>query len=229
VARDEHLGFPQGATATTPASDLPHGHPARPGAGPGGEWYPDAPGRQRGGLSGQRAVILVLCAVVGAGVGVGAQRWVGRSGSGNVPVVAAKTSAAPVPVTASVSSFDPKGSGFPNRTGTSWRSQTYATAQFGKLKPGIGLLLDLGSARSLRAVTFDARTGPLTVELRAADSKASSIDGYQQVGGPVTANGSTSLPASAGGSHRYWMVWVTSLASSNGGFLAEIASVAAQG
>ncbi|MGZ8750621.1 MAG: hypothetical protein ACXWYP_07060 [Pseudonocardia sp.] len=124
-----------------------------------------------------------------------------------------------IPVSPVESSFTKKG--------TSWRSQTYSDANFGNLKDGIGLLLDLGAARPLTSVAFTAETGPLTVELRAGDTRANNGKSYQLVGSPVQATGPTTMPASTGGSHRYWMIWVTKLPPS--GFQARIANPVARG
>lgn len=256
---DRTAGLPQSVTTTTPMSDLPPQpqqqpqpqqppqQPAYPppsyrqhpqDAPPGGPYDPRDDGprddtreqpARRGGPSRRRnGLVLLACAVVGIGLGVGAARVVG---SKDDPSTAAKptASASSAPVSADVSSFDPVGTGFPRQSGGLWTSQSYTSAKFGNLKPGIGLLLDLGTAGPLRAVTLDAKAGPLTVELRAADSKASAADGYKTVGSAVTAQGPTSLTATSGGSHRYWLVWVTSLApSSDGKYAAQIGSLTAR-
>ena len=98
--------------------------------------------------------------------------------------------------------------------------------KFGSLKPGLGLVLDLGSARGVSSVEFDAGTGPLTVELRSADQMASDISGYAAVGKSISATGSTKLTAPGGGKHRYWMIWVTALGPSAGGYSASISDIA---
>ena len=107
-----------------------------------------------------------------------------------------------------------------------WRSQTYSDATFGGLKKGIGLRLDLGAARALTSVTFTAETGPTTVELRAGDTAGTDGSAYALVGSAVQANGATTLPAGAGGSHRYWVIWVTKLPP---GLQARIADPVARG
>jgi hypothetical protein len=158
--------------------------------------------------------ILAVCALVGSGLGVAAQQLTKDDAPAKV-VAKPTVTAAPTPVTiTNVSNFDPKGDGFRKQNGT-WRSSRYNTADFGGLKDGIGLLLDLGTTRPLRTVTLTVLEDQVTLELRAADAKASSETGYQKVGSPVTAKGAVTLPATAGGSHRYWLVWVTGLGSSN--------------
>ncbi len=173
--------------------------------------------------------VTVLAAVTGWGAAQVRQQR-------DVPPAAAPSSAAAV-VPVSVTSLDPVGgSGFESDTTGSarvWRTQTYTSADFGRLKPGVGLVLDLGSPRPLSAVTFDAGPAPITVELRAADSTptatAAGLDAAV-VTGPVSATGATTLAASTGGAHRYWVVWVSRLgARDGGGFGATIEQVTTRG
>jgi hypothetical protein len=134
-----------------------------------------------------------------------------------------------IPLTAVLSSFDPSGgSGFRQQSATVWRTQTYRSEQFGNLKPGVGLVLDLGTAQSLTAITLDAGTGPLTLELRAADTAATNLAGYPLIGAPRTSSGATTLPA-GGGPHRYWMIWVTRLGPQGDGFGAQLSNPVAVG
>jgi hypothetical protein len=247
------LGLPSTVTTTTPQVDLPGVQPAGPdggrdrsqdggaratGAQPSGGQ--DTRGPESGPATGRleqplgypertnwerRALILVLCALLGSGVGVVAQHLFGGRSAG--PVVTSTASPSPSPVQATITSFDPVGSGF-RRQGQNWTSQTYNSAKFGNLKPGIGLLVDLGSAKALRAITVTAVNGPLTIELRTADAAATSADGFQKVGAAVQASGATTLPAGSGGKHRYWLVWVTGLAAANGGFTAVLSPPVAQ-
>jgi hypothetical protein len=183
------------------------------------EYEPDhaSPGLTRG----RRMLVLAGCAVLGTVIGVTGQELNGGgSSTSSAPsAVAVPTATAQITVT----SFDPKkgGSGF-RKEGDSWRTQSYTSATFGSLKPGVGLVLDLGSAKPLSAVTVEAVNGPLTVELRAGDTLPTSATSLPQVGAPAQATGSTTLPAGSGGSHRYWMIWVTGLAPADGGFSAVL-------
>ena len=152
---------------------------------------------------------------IGAGAAAGTMLS-GRDGT----AAPAPSSAAPsaVRIDATVSSLDPSGgSGFEQR-GEDWRTQTYRTAAFGGLKPGVGLVLDLGSARAVTSVTFEARTAGSTVSLRAADDAPTSDAGLGPVGAEVTASGRTVLDGSSGGAHRYWVVWVSGLGPRGDGF-----------
>jgi hypothetical protein len=198
-------GLPASVTATSPQV-----------AAPLAPEYPPA-GR------GRRGLILAGCALLGIAIGVTGQRL---TIDAPAPAPVAAPSPSPTaPVAAEIIPVSVKDSSFSLKNGA-WTSQTYADRKFGKLKKGIGLRLDLGTARPLTAVTFTAEDGPLTVELRAGDTPSRNGEDYQLVGTAVQADGATSLPAGAGGSHRYWMVWVTALSPS---FQARIADPVARG
>jgi hypothetical protein len=189
---------------------------------------PTQPEFDPGPATNRRPLILVACAVLGTVIGLGAQLATGSTTAPSAPkAVASSQPTATAAMT--VSSFDPAagGSGF-RKDATGWHTQTYRSATFGNLKPGVGLVLDLGSAQKLAAVALDAATAPLTVQLRAGDSPATSVSGFQQVGAAAQASGPTTLPATSGGSHRYWMIWVTSLAPADGGFGAVIRNPSAR-
>jgi hypothetical protein len=82
----------------------------------------------------------------------------------------------------SVHDFDPPpgGNGIENgdqarlatdgRVGTAWKTMTYATADFGKLKPGVGLVVDLGKAVTVRQVRLRLLGEGTSVEIRAAEA-----------------------------------------------------------
>ena len=91
----------------------------------------------------------------------------GRGGNGSA---AGSSQAATVKLPSTITSFDPSGgSGF-RRDGAAWRTQTYVSADFGGLKDGVGLLLDLGASQAVIKVTLDVVDAPIAVELRAGDS-----------------------------------------------------------
>jgi hypothetical protein len=139
------------------------------------------------------------------------------------------TTAASVALDATITSVDPSGGSGLRQQGGTWRTQTYTTADFGKLKDGVGLLLDVGTPRAVTSVDLDAVGGPITVELRAGDERGTDPTAFARVGGAVQASGATSLPAKSGGRHRYWLVWVTRLAAQDGGYRAVIRDPAAKG
>jgi hypothetical protein len=161
------------------------------------------------------AAALVLVVALGAVVLRTRGTATGAGGAG-------PAAAAPVTLDTAISSVDPSGGSGLRQQGGAWRTQTYASADFGNLKDGVGLLLDLGTARNVTSVDLDAVGGPITVELRAGDERGSDPTAFARVGGAVQASGPTSLPAKDGGRHRYWLVWVTRLAAQDGGYRAVI-------
>ncbi|MFP5346729.1 MAG: hypothetical protein ACLGIA_06865 [Actinomycetes bacterium] len=131
---------------------------------------------------------------------------------------------------ASVKSFDPSGgSGFRDKGGT-WTTQTYNTADFGGLKPGVGLLIDLGQPHKVSSVTLPSATAGLGVALLAGDQAPSGdVKGMSSADTATTKASGTTLSGADAGQHRYWMVWVTKLAQSEGGFSATVATPVVRG
>ncbi|MDQ1287923.1 MAG: hypothetical protein QG622_1488 [Actinomycetota bacterium] len=197
--------------------------------GRSGDTYPQAPvGQARRPAWGPRHwLILGACALLGTVIGTAGFQITNSPPPVSrlaVPATAAPSTTSATPISTQVVPVAPSGTSFTFKEGA-WRSQTYSDARFGNLKKGIGLLLDLKTARPITGVTFLAQTGPMTVELRAGDTAATTGESFQKVGQPVTANGFTTLPATTGGSHRYWMIWVTQLPP---GFQARIADPVAR-
>ena len=135
--------------------------------------------------------------------------------------------AAARPVELQVGSVDPSGGTGFREEGGGWVTQTYRSATFGNLKPGVGLLLDAGAERRLTRVRFTAADGPFTVELRAGGSADGDPEAFDRAAGPAQADGATTLDVRDGGSHRYWLLWVTELGSADGGYRAGISDVTA--
>jgi hypothetical protein len=132
---------------------------------------------------------------------------------------------APAPLKFTVSSYTTSGDGFRDK-GNVWDTHTYKTTKFGNLKPGVGLVLDLGSAKEVTSVSFNAETGPMKVELHSADAMPTGTSGGKIVGEATTANGKTVLDASKGGKHQYWMIWVTELGPTRKAVISGISAAA---
>ncbi|MEV7732037.1 protein kinase family protein [Streptomyces sp. NPDC088921] len=133
------------------------------------------------------------------------------------------TKAASAPITiAKGFDFDPFGDGsekptdikkaYDNDTSSYWQTDFYEGANFGNLKPGLGIILDLGKVQDVGKVTVTFK-GNTSVELRAASSDASSrpttFDAYTKV-----AEGSgTGVPLKPDNAvkSRYLLIWLTKL------------------
>ncbi|MCX4989762.1 MULTISPECIES: protein kinase family protein [unclassified Streptomyces] len=124
--------------------------------------------------------------------------------------------------------FDPFGDGsekpsdidkvYDSASGTYWQTDFYKSADFGRLKPGLGVILDLGKVQQVGKVTVSF-VGATSVELRAASGDTAkeplSFNGYSKV-----ANGSgtaVSLKPVKPVKTRYLLVWLTQLPQTDDG------------
>ncbi|MEV8635569.1 protein kinase family protein [Streptosporangium sp. NPDC051023] len=194
-----------------------------------------------GGVLGKVAMTAVVLLVMAA-VGLGA--WtLGRS-IGNAGTPTAGVTATPTPTTAvatrevkpqSVSGFDPLGDGeeradlalnaVDGKPSTDWHTQSYASADFGRLKEGVGLLLDLGQSVPIKQVTVDfgGESSGGTVELRAGDS--SELNSLSVIHKFTDAAGKKTFNADSPQKGRYLLVWFTKLPTYQGKFRGTVLDV----
>ena len=97
-----------------------------------------------------------------------------------------------------------------------WRTQWYATATFGQLKPGTGLLLDMGSTVTITGVTvqLDPRPGA-ELELRVAQQPDPAA--FRTSGTVTSASATATLAPAAPVQARYVLLWCTRLPLSGAG------------
>jgi hypothetical protein len=101
-----------------------------------------------------------------------------------------------------------------------WHTHWYATATFGQLKPGTGLLLDMGATVTITSLTVQLGPQPGAVlELRAAQAPAAP-PAQQQALAPAAFQTVTTVTASSGSAvltpstpvrARYFLLWCTQL------------------
>jgi serine/threonine protein kinase len=135
----------------------------------------------------------------------------------------APTQAASKPIVISgASDFDPFGDGsekpsdidktHDSSSSTYWQTDFYTSADFGRLKPGLGVILDLGKVQQVGKVTVSF-VGNTSVELLAASSDAgsqpTSFDSYTKVAGGSGV--SVTLKPDESFESRYLLVWLTKL------------------
>ncbi|MEA2476676.1 MAG: eukaryotic-like serine/threonine-protein kinase [Actinomycetota bacterium] len=96
---------------------------------------------------------------------------------------------------------------------TSWHTSTY-NGTLSSIKPGVGLVFDLGSSRDVSRVEVVDSQGT-AYEIRAADTLGSNETGFKTVGTVDSSTGDDPVPVS--GSHRFWLVWITDLPGGGGG------------
>ncbi|MFD4256969.1 protein kinase family protein [Streptomyces sp. NPDC058534] len=136
--------------------------------------------------------------------------------------------------------FDPLGDGSekPSDVGnvydgapdTYWQTDYYRSADFGRLKSGLGVVLDLGKVKQVGKVTVSF-VGSTSVELRTAGTDTTepqSLDGYTKsaegTGTTVTLKPGEPLQA------RYLLVWLTQLPpTDDGNFRGRVVDVKVTG
>ena len=105
---------------------------------------------------------------------------------------------------------------------TDWRTESYLTANFGGLKSGMGVLINLGEAKAVASVEVKLSGRGSTVELRTGSSDpGSSVDGDAAVVRDFTIVGEQKpdsqstvvLPGSPEHPTQYLLVWITTLPS----------------
>ncbi len=148
------------------------------------------------------------------------------------PAAAAPVPGAALPVAGAVI-YNPFGDGEPENDddvpatvdgdpATGWSTVTYrGSAAFGNLKPGVGVLLDLGGEQTLAGVTVQTSTPGTTVEIRTGAGPDDALDAFAiSASGALT--GQDDLTFTAPVTTGYVLVWVTGLVPADDGFAAEL-------
>ena len=91
--------------------------------------------------------------------------------------------------------------------GPGWQTQTYATPAFGRLLPGLGLVLDAGRFVRLTRLTIRTPTPGFVARVLAGDARDGGFQG-DSAARVVTSSASFGL---AGRRARYYVVWITRL------------------
>lgn len=133
----------------------------------------------------------------------------------------------------SVDDFDPPPGGGDEQTGavpnafdddpsTAWETERYDSAAFGGLKPGVGLLVDLGAPTRVSRVELTTRGGGVAYELRVADALGARAEDYRVVARGTAEQEALVLTPPAGTTGRWYLVWITRLAEVDSGFRAAV-------
>jgi hypothetical protein len=150
---------------------------------------------------------------------------------------------------ARVTDFDPKADGgggaenpkqaklaIDGDPATQWRTERYRKLPtMGGIKPGVGLLLDLGTVRQVTEVEVQLNGSTTDVELRTPKATADaaptkSIDQWTKVSGAKDAAATLTLTLPQATDTRYVLVYLTSLAPMGDGyFRSGIAEITVRG
>lgn len=230
-------GHPYGAdTAIIPVVDG-HGKP------------PLLPGRA-GSLLGRRRRnrIGVAAGVVVLGVAVAGLFWRGPTiyphfithsgGSTPTPTQTTDAALAHTITPSSIEEFDPYGDhtdphvreaplAIDGNVNTAWHTQTFGSAALGNLKPGVGLLVDLGAPRTVSAVQLVLLGDGTTVSVLTSDGDQppTSDRAMTPVGQAADAGSHVTLRPAQPRTARYWLVWLTKLPHGADGYHGGVAEV----
>jgi len=165
--------------------------------------------------------VVLLVALAVAAITFGVRKVIQSSGTPKTPEATATT----VAYQTTVTDFDPppgNGQEHHDEVGfvidgldTAWSTVGYKTAAFGGAKRGVGLLFDLGDARSVGRIQVRTPDPGWTAEWRYSDARGSRADDFTKAteftasGEPVTFG----TPIKA----RYWLLWITRLVNSGNG------------
>lgn len=186
------------------------------------------------------AGVLLAAALVGwfAGLAVGElPRRPGGVDALTVPTTVPGTTATASPldlIRLEVRDFDPDGDGAENPdqvrnatdgdATTAWSTSRYRTAAFSGLKPGVGLLLDLGAVRTVRTVQVAFTRGGADVELRVADTVPRRAEDARVVAGS-RGRQVAALQPDAPVRARFLLLWLTKLPEDGDGFRVGVTGV----
>ena len=177
-----------------------------------------------------------------------------RSPSSSAPSTAAPTSparskaakgtvAAPVPHSLGVTSaaaFGPKGPSDGDNpslasrivdvsTDQPWYSQWYATPEFGNLRSGTGLLLDMGETVSVKSAQLDLGAAP-GADVQVLAGKDADLADMSPVASARGVGGTVRLTATTAARGRYVLIWFTRLPpNSQGEYQIDVYSVTIDG
>ncbi|MGH3096993.1 MAG: hypothetical protein ACRDMV_13475, partial [Streptosporangiales bacterium] len=131
--------------------------------------------------------------------------------------------------------FDPDGDGaehpdevdnaYDGTNHTYWATDTYSSADLGNLKPGVGLIFDLGKPRTVGAVELSVNGGGTDLQLRNADPLGRLTGHFITVAKAANIAGTATLHPHRHRTARYWLVWITKLPKTTDGYRAEITDV----
>ncbi|MBX6381626.1 MAG: protein kinase family protein [Microbispora sp.] len=188
-----------------------------------------------------KILLTVIVLLVMAAVGVGA--WTVGKNLGNTPRVTQSgvaqsptPSLKPVAVKpVSATGFDPLGSdhiekpelarlAIDGKPSTEWHTDSYTSADLGRLKDGVGLILDMGKSIPIADVVVSfGDAGGGTVQLKVGD--AAELSALKTVAEKKGASGSVTFTPAKPATGQYVLIWFTRLPSYNGQYRGTIYDV----
>ncbi|HSV38544.1 MAG TPA: protein kinase family protein [Nocardioidaceae bacterium] len=202
------------------------------------EWPGEPPGTSWLRLAGLVAAVLALLFVVVFAFNLG------RGGGGDPQGDETPRPGTGTPVTqaltlADVDDFDPFGDPaeeYPENVGlahddnpaTAWTTSTYFDGPDLQIKPGVGLLVDLGSEQTFSDVELTLEGSQTKVQLLVASADAgapSGIDGLENVAEGEASGAALTLSPDEEVTTRYLVIWLTSLPKVSDGYRGGVAEI----
>lgn len=131
-----------------------------------------------------------------------------------------------------VTSFDPQGDGNENNADaplvidgdpeTAWTSRSYYRPNWGGIKDGTGLVLDLGDGATVDTVTIDLGDEEVGAQLFLADEP--SLSGGEELDSSDSASGTWEVDG-GGASGRYLILWFTRPAETDDGYAVSVREI----
>ncbi|GAA3788809.1 hypothetical protein GCM10022226_04330 [Sphaerisporangium flaviroseum] len=200
---------------------------------------PRAP--QRSGGMVNRAMITVVIILIIAAVGIGA--WTLGQSLGKRPLAPAASSSAsepPAPKIVTVKpsradGFDPLGSdrsehpdlarlAVDGKPSTEWHTDKYESPQLGRLKEGVGLILEMGKQTSISDVVVTLGDTPgSSIELKVGNS--ADLGSLKTAAKQENVSGTVTLTPEKATSGQYVLIWFTRLPAFEGKFRGTIYDV----
>ncbi|HEX6787849.1 MAG TPA: serine/threonine-protein kinase [Gaiellaceae bacterium] len=154
------------------------------------------------------AVAAIVAGVLGLGGSKGDKKPSATNGGGGTPASVTLHG---------VGDYDPQGTGGEHSSSaplatdgdptTAWYTEHYASAAFGGLKDGLGLVVNAGRPVKLGTLTVSTSTPGFTARILAGNSPSS---GFQTDSATRTASSSTTFTLN-GKTAQYYVVWITKL------------------
>jgi hypothetical protein len=219
---------------------------------PTGPRPPRPPRRASGGSSrGRVALVSALALIVVVGVAAATSPfWHKGSGQHHPSTVvhhpASPTASATTLIPVSANGFDAlnlsdsgnenadQAMNVLNHAREGWRSQQYASAELGNLKPGTGLIFDMGKSVRLSSVTvtFGPNAGA-DVQLLLGNSDVRSKHNERSMTPVASAadvpGGPHTFQVSSKATGRYLVIWFTKMPPAGKWFMAQVFSISVQG
>jgi hypothetical protein len=120
------------------------------------------------------------------------------------------------------------------KPGSAWHTNRYRTANFGRIKTGVGLVVDLGRVQTVRQVKLMFPTEGTSVEIRAASAGITNapadLDSYLVAASGEDLGAEATLRFAFATKTRFLLVWLTKLPKDpGGGYRSGISDIAVSG